>query len=247
VSEDLRELAERLRAYVAIRGGRLSLKELLKWSEEQDLSLLILDALIEDMVSRGVLRASSEREPINIGSQLSVELPKEVSLPSKSYARLAREAARPRKLRRRAPARTRSIVDFLGGPGEEVEAEQPSEAIEEVSEELPWPSAPEHPPRPESREPEAPPKEGPEAEAPPQPIDEDLEKAIAYLNDYWSVGELRLALDLKAMGVKNPERVIERLLELGYATRSSLGVINATEKLPKASREKSLSEVIFGA
>ncbi len=243
MSEDLRELAERLRAYVAIRGGRLSLKELLKWSEEQDLSLLILDALIEDMVSRGVLRASSEREPINIGSQLSVELPREVSLPSKSHARLARS----RRPRRRAPTRTRSIVDFLRGPSEEVEAGQSSEAIEEVPGELLWPPAPERPSKPEGREPEAPPKEGPEAEALLQPIDEDLEKAIAYLNDYWSVGELRLALDLKAMGVKNPERVIERLLELGYATRSPLGVINATEKLPKVSREKSLSEVIFGA
>ena len=67
-------------------------------------------------------------------------------------------------------------------------------------------------------------------------VEEGLKAAIAYLNDYWSVGELRLIDDLKYMGVRDPPRVIRRLLELGYAERTSSGVVNATDKLPRVKR-----------
>jgi len=66
--------------------------------------------------------------------------------------------------------------------------------------------------------------------------EEDLRIAIAYLNDYWSVGELRLIDDLKSMGVKDPSWVLRRLLELGYVERTPSGVVNATGKLPKVKR-----------
>ncbi|RLF11839.1 MAG: hypothetical protein DRJ98_02305 [Thermoprotei archaeon] len=73
-------------------------------------------------------------------------------------------------------------------------------------------------------------------------VKEDLEVAVAYLNDYWSVGELRFLDDLKALGVKDPGKVLKKLLELGYVERTPSGVINATEKLPKVRRGLSLAE-----
>ncbi|RLF15702.1 MAG: hypothetical protein DRJ97_03220 [Thermoprotei archaeon] len=92
-----------------------------------------------------------------------------------------------------------------------------------------------------------------EAEKPAKPVetkprkveeavpDKDLELAISYLNDYWSVGELRLIDDLKLMGVSEPQKVVRKLVELGYVERSPSGVINATEKLPKVKRGVSLA------
>jgi len=73
--------------------------------------------------------------------------------------------------------------------------------------------------------------------------DDDLYKAIRYLNKYWSVGEIRFASDLQAMGVKDVERTLRELLKLGYITVSELGVINATEKLPKVKTEDSSKEL----
>jgi len=67
--------------------------------------------------------------------------------------------------------------------------------------------------------------------------DEDLKAAIAYLNDYWSVGELRFIDDLRMMGVRDPPKVLRRLLELGFAERTPSGVVNATSKLPRVKRK----------
>ncbi|OYT62101.1 MAG: hypothetical protein B6U69_02385 [Thermofilum sp. ex4484_15] len=64
-------------------------------------------------------------------------------------------------------------------------------------------------------------------------MEDGLYKAIRYLNRYWSVGEIRFSIDLKAMGVRDVRKILRKLLELGYITVSELGVINATEKLPK--------------
>jgi hypothetical protein len=89
-------------------------------------------------------------------------------------------------------------------------------------------------PAPTPTPPEAAPAAAPAEEA--GAVEEGLKAAIAYLNDYWSVGELRLVDDLKSMGVKDPPRVVRRLLELGYAERTSSGVINATDKLPRVKR-----------
>ena len=70
-----------------------------------------------------------------------------------------------------------------------------------------------------------------------EPVSErDLEIAISYLNDYWSVGELRLMDDLRALGVSEPQKVVRRLMELGYVERTPSGVINATDKLPRVKK-----------
>ncbi|RLE97911.1 MAG: hypothetical protein DRJ57_04045, partial [Thermoprotei archaeon] len=80
----------------------------------------------------------------------------------------------------------------------------------------------------------APPK--PVEEAKPRPralgedVDRDLLAALYYLSRYWSVGELRFLIDLKNMGVENPEAVLRRLVEEGVVTRSELGVVNANRE-----------------
>ncbi|RLE70261.1 MAG: hypothetical protein DRJ37_06775 [Thermoprotei archaeon] len=76
------------------------------------------------------------------------------------------------------------------------------------------------------------------------PLSDDVIKAITYLSEYWSVGEIRFIEDLKRMGVKNPREVIRELLKLGYIERKPLGVINATEKMPRIKPKSYLSDVL---
>lgn len=86
-------------------------------------------------------------------------------------------------------------------------------------------------------------------EEPRTPLSEEegrgLSVAITYLNEYPSVGRLRLINDLKTLGLEEPEKTLRRLLEMGYATISPLGVVNAAERLPKVkSKPKKLAAFI---
>ena len=63
-------------------------------------------------------------------------------------------------------------------------------------------------------------------------VDEDLRKAVEYLNMYRSVGRLRFEMDLKNCGVKDPKVVLEKLVKLEYV-KATPDVVNATSKLPK--------------
>jgi len=74
--------------------------------------------------------------------------------------------------------------------------------------------------------------------------DEDLRKAVEYLNDYWSVGVLRFFSDLKMMGVSDPKAVLRMLIEKGYAELTASGVVNATDKLPKVKKSKTLADLL---
>ena len=58
------------------------------------------------------------------------------------------------------------------------------------------------------------------------------------------MGEIRFALDLKKEGVSDTLKIIRKMIEDGYATRSPLGVINATEKLPKIKAMFSLADLL---
>lgn len=64
-------------------------------------------------------------------------------------------------------------------------------------------------------------------------LDEDLRKALAYLGEYWSVGEIRFMLDLKRMGVQNPSNVLAKLLDLGIVELTASGVVNLKVELPR--------------
>jgi len=74
--------------------------------------------------------------------------------------------------------------------------------------------------------------------------EDDLNKAIEYLNDYWSVGVIRFMQDLKLLGVSKPDAVLRKLIELGYVNYSPMGVVNATDKLPKIRRPRKLIEFV---
>lgn len=74
--------------------------------------------------------------------------------------------------------------------------------------------------------------------------DEEIEKAIEYLNDYWSVGVLRFISDLKSMGVSDPKAVLKYLVERGYAELTASGVVNATGKLPKVKKARTIVDVL---
>ena len=63
-------------------------------------------------------------------------------------------------------------------------------------------------------------------------VDEDLRKAVEYLNMYRSVGRLRFEMDLKDCGVEDPKVVLEKLVKLEYV-KATPDVVNATSKLPK--------------
>lgn len=75
-------------------------------------------------------------------------------------------------------------------------------------------------------------------------LDEDLKRALSYLSDYWSVGEIRFRLDLKRLGVQDPDKVLLRLLDMGIAELTSSGVVNLKVELPKMKRKPSLAGLI---
>ncbi len=75
-------------------------------------------------------------------------------------------------------------------------------------------------------------------------FDEDMRKAIVYLNNYWSVGAIRFMQDLKRMGVKDPRRLMLKLAELGFVEIVPDGVVNATPKLPKVGKKITLIDLL---
>jgi hypothetical protein len=72
-------------------------------------------------------------------------------------------------------------------------------------------------------------------------LDEDLKKALYYLSEYWSVGEIRFKLDLKKLGVQDPDRVLVRLLDMGVIELTTSGVVNLKVELPNLKKKPSLS------
>ena len=75
-------------------------------------------------------------------------------------------------------------------------------------------------------------------------LDEDLKKALSYLSDYWSVGEIRFKLDLKRLGVRDPDKVLSRLLEMNIVELTASGVVNLKVEIPKLKKKPSLSRLI---
>ena len=223
---ELEKLIQKLSAYLSLRGGRLSAKDLINWSEDEGINLLILQMLISEMKSRGIIRVSKENELIEISQQFSIEIPKEIYQKSYKIEQKVTKGKTQKKIMKTKVKGVPSLMEFLEIKKKEkikrkvVQKEKKKEIIK--------------------------PKEVYKIEKKEEKREDiDLEKAIDYLNTYWSVGEIRLMLDLKMMGIKRPEKVLEKLLKLGYVERSPLGVINATDKLPKRRKEKTISELIF--
>ena len=75
-------------------------------------------------------------------------------------------------------------------------------------------------------------------------LDEDLKKALYYLSEYWSVGEIRFKVDLKRLGVRDPDKILLKLLDMGVVELTASGVLNLKVELPKLKKRPSLSELL---
>ncbi|MHC1629035.1 MAG: PolB1-binding protein PBP2 family protein [Candidatus Nezhaarchaeales archaeon] len=82
--------------------------------------------------------------------------------------------------------------------------------------------------------------EKPKLEIDVESLDEDLKKALSYLSEYWSVGEIRFKLDLKRLGVQDPDKVLYKLLDMGVIDLTPSGVVNLKVELPKIKKGPSL-------
>ncbi len=72
----------------------------------------------------------------------------------------------------------------------------------------------------------------------------NLRRAIEYLNDYPSVGIMRFNLDLQSLQVEETDRILKKLSDEGFVEVSPLGVVNATSRLPKMTRNLTLGDLI---
>jgi len=75
-------------------------------------------------------------------------------------------------------------------------------------------------------------------------LDDDLKRALYYLSEYWSVGEIRFKLDLKKLGVQDPDKVLARLLDMDVVELTASGVVNLKVELPKMKKRPSLSKLL---
>ncbi|RLE89917.1 MAG: hypothetical protein DRJ49_01470 [Thermoprotei archaeon] len=200
----------------------ISSEELLKWANEHDVGVITLQVLIEDLKSKGSIEVSSEEREISclLGR---ITIPSSIKI-KRVYEEVKRSRPKP-KVRKKE--RGMSILDFI-------ESEEPSVEEEKVS---PIKE------REEERTPELKLALGRETiskfteERKAIREHDEIDLAINYLNRYPSVGSIRFAIDLKGMGVSDPEALMRKLIDLGYIVIDDLGVVNITDKLPKVDRE----------
>lgn len=211
---------------------------LLEWTRKHKISPLTLYLLINDLKKEK--RIITSEDTIIVDEDLKIGIPKEISLKTqekredKGELKLFSEKPpikkrerikKPRKIKRKAqkkrlerekpPAATKSLLTFLKeAEKRKAEKKKTIEISEEVSK-----------------------KENIKQEAYEIDLnslpDENIRKALKYLLNYWSVGEIRFKEDLKGMKVENPEEVIEKLSSMGFIERTRLGVINLKKKYRK--------------
>lgn len=226
------ELLDALRALVSER-GEVGREELLEWGRERSVGTLTLLALVEDLEREGAVSAEWGGDPLELPVRVEAPARREGALGvAREEERAARARVRAKKSRagrRSAKRRSRAtIVAFFEEKTKTVERLAAGKAEERAVEEFEEKKVGEE-----------------ELERILEEIpDEDYRKALTYLARYRSVGEVRFSLDLMKEGVRDVERVLRRLIEEGYATRSPLGVINATEKLPRISTRIGLADLL---
>ncbi len=79
--------------------------------------------------------------------------------------------------------------------------------------------------------------------------DERFEKALRYLNNYWSVGIYRFYEDMKRMGVKEPKKILYELSKKKLVRIVDPGVVNAMDVIKKLKlrKETRLSDLVKGS
>ena len=198
---DYEELLEKLKAMIKAK-HRVSSSELVEWSESVEVGVVTLSLLIDDLKREGVIEASEES--ILVDEHLGIEIPRLVKLKGLGESKPRASAARRRRKVSRRQGEKGGLLKFL--PIESTESKERGEEDQRiVVKQTP-------------REPKLLEVSG---------YERDYLIALYYLSRYWSVGEIRLLMDLKNLGVENPEAVLRRLLEEGVVTRSRIGVVNA--------------------
>jgi len=229
------ELLNKFKDYVR-RKRRVSLDDMKKWAEENEVGLITLSVIVNDLITNKELQPIGNFKELD-EEALALPIPEEVAVSSEHEEEVLilkpegketkrRETKRTKKEKQRSIARTRlsRISPLFKWSEEEVEVE--TEIKEEKKEESKIEEK-------EEKEEEKIIKIKEEPVSSIEEYDDDLKKAIAYLNRYHSVGEIRFLLDLESIGVKNPRDVMYRLADLGFIIRKPIGVIDTTEKLPK--------------
>ena len=214
-SDKFATLAEMVKAKVREAGGKISFRDLAEWAKETEIgSLFVLYAIVKDLIDQGELAAPEGYE--ELPELMMWPAPKIIALPEAVSKAIEEEKA-------------------IEERKEEVKEARPEEARlleEELGAEIAeFEKSLEEPER-------------PKLEIDVESLDEDLKKALSYLAEYWSVGEIRFKIDLEKLGVKDPDKVLYRLLDMGIIDLTPSGVINVKVEIPKIRRRPSLAGFI---
>lgn len=231
------QILDKLYKFIAERGDKVSFDELIKWAEENNVGSITLSIALNDLVNWGkIIALEGFFEPENYIVAFSV--PRSVKIVEEKVEKKEIEEKKEKleEEREEIEEKVKEEVEKLGEE-EEREREEVVEAgfkEEEMQSQSKVVTVAE-----EEKEKEA------SSRLEIETInDEDLKRAIEYLNDYWSVGVIRFLHDLKVMGIPNPDLILKKLINLEYVVYLPIGVINATSKLPRVKRPKKLSEFI---
>ena len=217
---------------------KLTYDFLLEWIRKHKISPLTLYLLINDLKKEK--RIITSEDTIIVDEDLKINIPEEISLKTQEKREERKELKlfaeklpirkkerikKPRKIKRKTqkkrlerekpPAATKSLLTFFEEPKKKETEEKKTKEISK------------RPPKKENIK-----QEAYEIDLNSLP-DENIRKALKYLLNYWSVGEIRFKEDLKGMKIENPEEVLEKLSSMGFIERTRLGVINLKKEYRK--------------
>lgn len=245
----------------------LSFDELKKWMKKKEIGYLSLYALVEELSKKADICFSEEKVTVELSPILTFNFPQKIFLKIKKeekkekveeviplrYTPVKTTKTSKKKMekskRHKTLTRVKPLIELTPQPRPEEKVEKVEEKKEKVEEKKIEKEIKEKPKEvskeeiiEERKEEKELTKE--EEEKILEQFDEDMRKAIVYLNNYWSVGAIRFMQDLKRMGVKDPRRLMLKLAELGFVEIVPDGVVNATPKLPKVGKKITLIDLL---
>jgi len=249
-SLDYEKLLEEL-AYLIKKKSKISWKELKNWTNSKKIGFLTLSLLLEDLKEKLGSNLKFSEEKILLDEILEIYVPNEImylekinidTSEEKNISLILKEDKLKNKNKEKKTARKRiiqkstkvSILDFFEKKEKILSSNKDFKKKEYTFSEKKNDKKDlfiEH----ESKKEETSIKDLAD--------NKDMEIAISYLAKYWSVGEIRFVQDLKRMGVKDPRKVINKMIEKGYIERINIGIINAKEIIRKYKITTPLSEI----
>lgn len=230
MKEVYEELKEKFKETI-LKEKELSRDKLIEWIKEHSIGTLTLIAIIEDLKREKLVKVVyDDKTLIDLPKYVKASLKKaeKESVKQALTPKSAQKSPHAPKIKKKIKKRVKTsslITQFF----EEKSVEESVKKVQEVKEKKSIQSLP----IPEE-----------DKEFFKEIKDEDYRKALMYLAKYRSVGDIRFMLDLQKNGVKDVQRIIRRMVEEGYAEWVPLGVINATEKLPKVKSIFTLSDIL---